>query len=155
MRNAIIVLCGLVIVGLWLQSPSDAQCPGGVCPVPPQRVAIPPRVQYADPQPIVSYPIQGHEINCPRGVCPQPVQVSSGPRWTWPGDLGDHLQSTHGVSINGMSQAQMEAIHNQLHNQQRGYVSVNYASTQPVRYVRAQPVRRVFGGLFSRLRCGR
>ncbi len=152
MRNAIVLLCGLVIVGLWLQSPSDAQCPGGVCPVPPQRVAIPPRVQYINPQPVASYSVQS---NCPGGVCPQPVQVSSGPRWTWPGDLGDHLQSTHGVSVDGMSQAQMEATHNRLHNQQRGYVSVNYASTQPVRYTRSQPVRRVFGRLFSRLRCGR
>ena len=40
--------------------------------------------------------------------------------WTYPGDLGSHLQSTHGVSTAGLSREQMLNLHDALH-EGRGY----------------------------------
>lgn len=37
------------------------------------------------------------------------------PRWTWPGNLGAHLRNAHRVNTAGMSQDQMEATHDNLH----------------------------------------
>ena len=37
-------------------------------------------------------------------------------RWTWPGDLRQHLQATHGISeAGGLTQDQAEALHDALH----------------------------------------
>lgn len=36
------------------------------------------------------------------------------PRWTWPGNLIDHLRTTHGVT-DAMTQDQAEAVHDALH----------------------------------------
>lgn len=48
----------------------------------------------------------------------KPVQKQTNtytPSWTWPGNLSQHLQGTHGVSTNGMTQDQMERTHDSLH----------------------------------------
>lgn len=36
-------------------------------------------------------------------------------RWTWPGDLRKHLQSTHNVDTSGLSTNQLEMLHDGLH----------------------------------------
>lgn len=41
------------------------------------------------------------------------------PQWTWPGNLGSHLQGTHRVNVSGMTHDQMEQLHDQLHNGRR------------------------------------
>lgn len=38
--------------------------------------------------------------------------------WTYPGDLSDHLRTTHGVSVDGMSKEQMLNMHDVLHESQ-------------------------------------
>lgn len=156
MRNILILLCGLVVVGLWLQAPSSAQCPGGVCPVPMQRLPVPQQVRYSAPINVQS--------SCPGGVCPSPVVMnsapyslqSSGPSWTYPGQIDDHLLTGHGVDPSGMTPSQMVQLHNDLHNGQTTFSP----QARTVRYttqnsLRSRPVRGVFRGLFSRLRCGR
>lgn len=45
----------------------------------------------------------------------KPSSGSSGARWTWPGRLDDHLVSSHGVNPLGMSQKEMEDLHDGLH----------------------------------------
>lgn len=37
------------------------------------------------------------------------------PRWTWPGDLSQHLQRAHGVNTRGMTPDEMESIHDAIH----------------------------------------
>lgn len=61
----------------------------------------------------------------------------SGPHWTWPGDLGNHLVESHGYSreqVSRMSQSQREAAHDSAHN--------GYATTPKRR-------RGVFAGIFG------
>lgn len=63
---------------------------------------------------------------------PSPAATSvgiNGVRWTYPGTINNHLSSAHGLSqsqLFGKSQAEMESIHNSLHNATR------YAPAQPV-----------------------
>lgn len=45
----------------------------------------------------------------------KPSFGSPGARWTWPGRLDDHLASSHGVDAQGMSQREMEDLHDSLH----------------------------------------
>lgn len=44
----------------------------------------------------------------------QPNKPST--RWTYPGDLGSHLRTTHGVDVTGLSHSDMLAIHDGIHN---------------------------------------
>lgn len=45
-----------------------------------------------------------------------PAMTGYQPGWTWPGDLRQHLQSTHGVNEAGqLTQDQAEALHDALH----------------------------------------
>lgn len=62
------------------------------------------------------------------------VQRMSGPTWTWPGDLAQHLSTTHGVDVSGMSFTDLRATHDNLHNGQRGYQAA--MPTRRVQYVR-------------------
>lgn len=39
------------------------------------------------------------------------------PSWTWPGNLNQHLQSAHRINTSGMSQDQMERVHDAAHEQ--------------------------------------
>ena len=50
--------------------------------------------------------------------------VSSGPHWTFPGSIENHLQIGHGINTTNMSREQMLSLHDSLHE---GKVS----STQP------------------------
>jgi hypothetical protein len=36
-------------------------------------------------------------------------------QWTYPGELSDHLQQTHGVSTSGLSHSQMLNLHDSIH----------------------------------------
>lgn len=49
--------------------------------------------------------------------------------WTFPGDLSDHLRTTHGANVDGMTKEQMLNMHDALHE------------SEPVKVV--QPVREV------------
>lgn len=61
----------------------------------------------------------GGSVTYSQSYSSQPTIVSSsGPSWTYPGDITSHLASGHGVSGAGMSHAQQVALHNQLHNGQ-------------------------------------
>lgn len=57
-------------------------------------------------------------------LSPQPAaasrsQNSYNPQWTWPGNLRQHLQSTHGIANAGsLTQDEAEQMHDQLHNNQ-------------------------------------
>jgi len=60
------------------------------------------------------------------------VTYSSGPRWTYPGDIASHLAGTHGQSVAGMSVPEMEALHDSLHNAESyGAGMTVYASASP------------------------
>ena len=48
------------------------------------------------------------------------AQRSGGTRWTYPGEIRQHLASGHGVNASGMSREQAESLHDSLHNAQRG-----------------------------------
>lgn len=41
--------------------------------------------------------------------------VSSGGHWTYPGTISGHLQSDHGVAVQGMSRQEMLTLHDSLH----------------------------------------
>jgi hypothetical protein len=99
--------------------PLPGNCPGGVCPLPARSVVpVVPVVQ----------PIS------------QPVAVSA-THWTYPGEIRSHLASTHGVNAAGMSTAQAETLHDQLHNGNTTTAS-RVVYSQPVAYTRvATPVR--------------
>ena len=109
--------------------PLPSHCPGGVCPLPARSVV--PVVQAVS----------------------QPMVVSA-TRWTYPGEIRSHLASTHGVNAAGMSTAQAEALHDQLHNSSTTTTSrVVYA--QPVAYTRVTtPVRSTLRRLAPLQRIG-
>lgn len=46
----------------------------------------------------------------------QPVVSEYKARWTFPGDLTTHLQTTHGQSVSGMSVADQLRLHDSLHD---------------------------------------
>lgn len=79
----------------WSQVFAQDACPGGVCPTCPQ----PSTVTVYRPAPIRT-------------------MVARGATWTWPGNLGNHLASEHGIDTSGMSHAEMVAVHDSLHNGQ-------------------------------------
>lgn len=56
------------------------------------------------------------------------VRVSSGPHWTYPGDIQSHLAVGHGQQVSGMSQDEMESLHDSLHEGTRVNVSTPRAS---------------------------
>lgn len=68
-----------------------------------------------------------------RGVTP-----ASGNHWGYPGDLGQHLLSSHGISTAGMSHEQMLAAHDAAHRRLRRSSDTSYSGRAPVvtRYVR-------------------
>ena len=76
------------------------------------------------------------------GVKPVFPYSSNGytPHWTWPGNLAQHLRSTHGINTDGMSQDQMEQAHDRSHD---GGFRANSA-----------PVQHAFNGVFGRRRGG-
>lgn len=49
------------------------------------------------------------------------------PRWTWPGDLGQHLRQVHGIDTTGMNQDDLERTHDNLHEGSRS------SNTQSIR----------------------
>lgn len=63
---------------------------------------VPPAIQYIVP-PTVQYNVRV-------------VTRNTGPTWTWPGSIANHLQATHGQSVAGLSHAEMVALHDNLHN---------------------------------------
>lgn len=68
-------------------------------------------------------------INQPAQTLSNVASGGGGVRWTYPGTINNHLSSTHGLSQSQLfnkSQAEMESIHNSLHN------STRYAPAQPV-----------------------
>lgn len=62
------------------------------------------------------------------------------PHWTWPGNLAQHLRSTHGINPDGMTQDQMEQAHDRSHD---GGFRAGSA-----------PVQHAFNGVFGRRRGG-
>lgn len=56
---------------------------------------------------------------------PKPVKqipslvASSGPHWTYPGDITTHLTGTHGQNVNGLSIEQQLSLHDALHENRR------------------------------------
>lgn len=134
----------------WELLPLPASsCPGGVCPLPARQITtVTPVIRSAAPV------------------------IRSVVHWTYPGEIRSHLANDHGISAAGMSTAQAEELHDQLHNGTAGYATTTrtvttastatyaaYAPTYrrvgtPVRTslrVAAAPVRLV-GGLLRGIR---
>lgn len=75
--------------------------------------------------------------NCPLQVAPSAIQGSTmvqprydasmlswnGAYWSHPGDIGSHLRNTHGVDPSGLTAAQQEALHSNLHQRTQGPVT--------------------------------
>lgn len=105
--------------------PQAASCPGGVCPVPTRVVAADPVVRQSV------------------------ASVSRSSHWSYPGDIGSHLASDHGVSAAGMSREQAESWHDRLHESVAGSSRQAYTPVQSYAYTRSsyrtvgRPVRRV------------
>ena len=60
-------------------------------------------------------PIQNQGADAPRSpVNSYPAMSGYRARWTWPGDLRQHLKAVHGVS-ESLTQDQAEALHDALH----------------------------------------
>jgi hypothetical protein len=90
------------------------------------------------------------------------VVRSSGPSWTWPGDLRNHLLSTHGHSASELAELQrqglsLQDIHNNDHNGQRAMRTRAVVIPQGQRYqsnclngVCPAPQRRGILGLFRK-----
>lgn len=62
-------------------------------------------------------------------VVPTELIRANGPRWTYPGNIYDHLRNGHGVSPEGMSLREAEDYHSSLHNAERA--SVSFSSSCP------------------------
>lgn len=54
-----------------------------------------------------------------KAATPQKQSNNYTPSWTWPGNLSQHLQGTHGINTSGMSQDQMEQTHDNAHESTR------------------------------------
>ncbi len=90
----------------------------------------------------------------PMTVVPRAMRTS-GPSWTYPGNIYTHMQKSHGVSCDGMSISEAEAYHSSLHN--AGVSTSTRATTTtrtrsrrggPVRaFISSRPIARLF-------RCG-
>lgn len=59
-----------------------------------------------------------------------PIEATrvNGPRWTYPGNIYDHLRTGHGVSGEGLSLREAEDYHSSLHNATRSS-TVTYQSS--------------------------
>jgi hypothetical protein len=68
------------------------------------------------PQDDAGEPTPKVETVTPKTQPPPAVPVKPNYRWTYPGDLGSHLRSVHGVDILGMSRNEMLQKHDALHN---------------------------------------
>jgi hypothetical protein len=53
------------------------------------------------------------------------------PAWTYPGSIGNHLASGHGVDASGLSQSEAVDLHNRLHNAERYPSMVSYQDDCP------------------------
>jgi hypothetical protein len=73
-------------------------------------------------KPAVVKSIGGSTGTVVQNVYSQPV-VSSGPHWTYPGDIASHLQNDHGQSVSGMSVDQQLTLHDSIHESQRSGVT--------------------------------
>lgn len=102
----------------------------------PIRAVSPPPVYYAPPTPApASYapPVYYQQSATFQYSVPAPARQAAPVRqqaqWTWPGgteaSLRQHLYRTHGAAVNGLSYAQLVALHDSLHNGRR-------ASAQPI-----------------------
>lgn len=54
---------------------------------------------------------------------PSAVASTSGPHWTYPGDITTHLTGTHGANVAGLTIEQQLSLHDALH-ENRNVVSV-------------------------------
>lgn len=80
----------------------------------------------------------------------QPI-TSSGPSWTWPGNLRSHLSGGHGFSeeqLAGLSQSELIALHDNSHNGSSASRSVSASRGASARMFRGPRLfsRRMFGG---------
>jgi len=64
-------------------------------------------------------------------VVPTELIRANGPRWTYPGNIYDHLRNGHGVSPEGMSVREAEDYHSALHNAEKSSRSFNSSSSCP------------------------
>lgn len=93
---------------------------------PPVRYSSPPRMSY------------GSSYSSGRSV-----RRLSGQNWTWPGNLAHHLSTVHGINPAGMSQAEMQTVHDNLHNTgQSGIMGGSSMSSSRSRYSSYQPPRQ-------------
>lgn len=84
------------------------------------------------------------------------VVRKSGPTWTWPGDLAQHLASEHGYSmayLQTLSASQLRTLHDNAHNAAtiRNFRTVQ---PQPMTYYRSQGVQAFGVPLFGTYRNG-
>jgi hypothetical protein len=68
------------------------------------------------PQEDAGQPAPKVEKTEPPKAAPAPLVKKPTYRWTFPGDLGNHLRSAHGADVTGMSHAEMLRLHDELHN---------------------------------------
>lgn len=73
------------------------------------------------------------------------ISREPGPNWTWPGDLRQHLESTHGQSTAGLSESELRDLHDNLHNRER-YGSYGYSrpAARPMRSYAAPMYRQSY-----------
>lgn len=126
----------------------DGNCPDGTCPRRPVVNAV---KAVAEPvKAVVTVPAKVVQAvaDCPNGRCPavrkvQTVQPARNWNYYGSGTLASHVERDHGVSTQGMTASQVQALHNQLHEGQV-YSAVNRS------HVVKQPVRTALRRLFRR-----
>lgn len=60
-----------------------------------------------------------------------------GPTWTWPGNLRQHLESTHGVNTAGLSDSQLRTVHDNLHNARSSGITGGSYARPAMNYTRS------------------
>jgi len=77
------------------------------------------------------------------------VSYQTGPHWNVEGkwnyttlELADHLRRVHGVNINGMTRAELERVHDNLHNYGEAMVAPSASSCPNGRCPTSPPSRR-------------
>ncbi len=113
-----------------------AQCENGKCQIArkvasiPYSLIAPVGTRYEAVQMPVYHSTTSVVVSAAPVVVPAPIRVSSPPvvfntpsfRSNGSGiDLATHLRTTHGVNVSGMSVAEMEARHRELHSGQRSF----------------------------------
>jgi hypothetical protein len=77
-----------------------------------------------------SPPVASPIVSSAPSIVASPVIVSSGPHWTYPGDITSHLLSGHAVDASNMSVAEQLSLHDSLHNSVRA-TTVRSSSSCP------------------------